>query len=296
MNGDMCGDRNIRAARKFLAERLRAAGIENAAGEADLILIRLLGSSRAEIWGHPERTLTNAQMDAALSIIRRREAGEPSQYIFNEAHFWGLAFEVGQGVLAPRPETELLVELALEYLPDSGTFLDWGAGSGCIAIALLSERSQSRGVLAEKNPLSLRWAWRNLKRYELRERALLWHSREPSDIPVAGRSLDLVVSNPPYVPTRDIPSLMREVRDHEPHLALDGGEDGMDFYRLLFQRAPAWLKRGGTLLFEIGGAAQSKKMKAEPLSGLRLVKEVTDYSGIPRCMAWRLPNDDERCF
>jgi release factor glutamine methyltransferase len=99
---------------------------------------------------------------------------------------------------------------------------------------------------------------------------------------------DLVVSNPPYIPTRDIPSLMREVRDHEPHEALDGGEDGMDFYRLLFRHASALLRKGGTLFFEIGDAAQAEKMKAIPPTGLRLLKEVKDYSGNPRCMGWAL--------
>jgi release factor glutamine methyltransferase len=297
---------NISAARRALREKLRVAGIENAKGEADLILIRLLDSSQSKILGHPEKILTDAQTDAAFSIVRRREAGEPLQYILKEAYFWGTAFQVGPGVLVPRPETELLVELALEYLPLRGNFLDWGTGSGCIAISLLTERPHARGIMAEKNPLSLSWAWKNLTehgpcRYDQHERSLLWHSREPEDIPVARNSLDLVVSNPPYIPTEDIPNLMREVKDHEPHPALDGGKDGMDFYRLLFRCAPAWLKKGGALVFEIGGATQesatqgsatqgsetqSEKMRSAAPPGLKLVKEVTDYSGIPRCMAW----------
>jgi release factor glutamine methyltransferase len=283
----------VAAARKFLGETLKSAGIENSTQEADLILTRLLNISRAELLAHPERTLTDFRAPA-LEILRRRVSGEPLQYIFNEAYFWGLTFEVGQGVLVPRPETELLVELALEFLPgpepscpSSPIFLDWGTGSGCVAIAMLLERPGVKALMIEKNPSSLRWAWKNLERHGLQKRAFLWHSREPEDIPSVKGALDLVVSNPPYIPTKDIGSLMREVRDHEPHLALDGGEDGMDFYRMLFRNVCRWLKLGGTLVLETGGASQAEKLRIMAPSCLRLVKEVPDYAGIPRCMAWR---------
>jgi release factor glutamine methyltransferase len=278
---------NVSEARRFLIGSLRAGNIENGAGEADWILTRLLNVPRSFILGHPERALTGNQVDAAEKILRRRMAGEPLQYILGEAHFWGLAFDVGEGVLIPRPETELLVKLALDSLPSGPSlFLDWGAGSGCISVALLRERPHSRAVLAEKNPLSLRWAWKNLGRYGLCRRALLWHSRDPGDIPVAKKSFDLVVSNPPYVPAGDIAGLMREVRDHEPHTALDGGEDGMDCHRALFAHAPLWLKKGGTLAVEIGGASQAEKLRNLAPSCLKLVKENLDYSDTPRCMAW----------
>jgi release factor glutamine methyltransferase len=282
------------AARKFLSETLKSAGIENSIQEADLILTRLLNISRAELLAHPERVLTDFRI-AASEILRRRVFGEPLQYILNEAYFWGLTLEVGEGVLVPRPETELLVELALELLPDpesfpessSPIFLDWGTGSGCIAIAMLLERPRARALMVEKNPSSLRWAWKNIGRYGLRDRAFLWHSREPGDIPSIKGTLDLVVGNPPYIPTKDVESLMREVRDHEPHLALDGGGDGMDFYRMLFQNVCSWLKPNGTLVLEIGGATQAIKLRTLAPPCLNLVKEVSDYADIPRCMAWR---------
>jgi release factor glutamine methyltransferase len=142
--------------------------------------------------------------------------------------------------------------------------------------------------LAEKNPASLAWAWRNLTRYGLHRRGLLWHSREPEDIPLEKDTVDLVISNPPYIPTGKLPNLMREVRDHEPRLALDGGEDGMDFYRTLFRHAPLWLKPGGALLLEIGDEEQAKKMRTLTPSSLRPAKEVKDYSDLPRCAAWVL--------
>jgi release factor glutamine methyltransferase len=291
------GKDSLGVLRRSLIEGLKAAGIENHVGEADLILIRFLDVSRAEVFGHPEKPVADAQRGAALEAVRRRVAGEPLQYILNEAYFWGLPFQVGKGVLIPRPETELLVELALEYLPpppSSSFFLDWGAGSGCIGIALLRERPGARGILAEKNPASLAWAWKNLTRHGLHRRGLLWHSRKPEDIPLEKGTADLVISNPPYIPTGKLPSLTREVRDHEPRLALDGGEDGMDFYRTLFQRAPLWLRPGGALLLEIGDGEQAKKIQGLTPSALRLAKEIKDYADIPRCMAWVLEAENAR--
>ena len=271
-----------------MSESLRAAGIENSSRESALVLIHVLNVSLAEILGHPERTLSSPQLSAAREIVRRRTAGEPLQYILKEAFFWGLTFEVGKGVLIPRPETELLVELALEYLSPSSpqVFLDWGTGSGCIAVVLLYERHCAKAFMVEKNPDSLRWARKNLARHGLSERTLLYRSREPEDIPAANRSLDLVVANPPYIPAGEIENLMREVRDHEPWMALDGGKDGMDLYRALFRRASEWLKPGGALVFEIGGRSQAETLRIMAPSSLRLVKSVTDYAGIPRCMAW----------
>ncbi|MDR1875597.1 MAG: peptide chain release factor N(5)-glutamine methyltransferase [Synergistaceae bacterium] len=287
---------SVAAVRRSLMRELRGAGTENCAGEADSILIRLLDCTRAALLGRPERILTDAQIFSAGEAVRRRVNGEPLQYVLGETYFYGRPFETKKGVLIPRPETELLVELALEFLPSSAppVFLDWGTGSGCIAITLLLERPLTTAVMAEKNPLSLQQAWKNAARHGVLGRAFLWHSQTPEDIfaapvvPAAGRSPlpDLVVSNPPYIPTGDIPNLMREVRDHEPRMALDGGEDGMDFYRLLFRYAPLWLKPGGHLLLEIGDAAQAEKMRATTPPALKLVKEVRDYAGIPRCMAW----------
>jgi release factor glutamine methyltransferase len=266
-------------------ESLKAAGIENEAQEADAILTGLLGCTRASVLAHPERRLPDEQLSAVEDALRRRVRGEPLQYILGEAHFWGRPFEVGSGVLIPRPETELLAELALKYLPPGALFMDWGAGSGCIAITLLLERPDTRAVMAEKNPLSVLTAWKNLGRYRLYERALLWHSRGPEDIP-PGR-FGLVVSNPPYIPTGEIAGLAREVRC-EPRLALDGGEDGLDCFRLLFRHAPSRLKAGGVLLVEIGGAEQAKALRKMAPSNLVLAEELADYAEIPRCMAFIL--------
>lgn len=276
----------LRALRAEARERLSQAGIQNAAQEADWLLCHASGLSAAALLAHPDAPLTEAEREQFGRLIRRREGGEPIQYILGSAPFRGLEFEVGPGVLVPRPETELLVDLALSLLPDDGfVFMDWGTGSGCIAASILLERPRAFGFLAERNPQSLACAWRNLRNHGLLGRALLLHSRTPGDLPV-GAECDLVVSNPPYIPTEAIGGLMRDVRDFEPCMALDGGTDGMDCYRALFGAAPLWLKPGGLLLLEMGDTHQAERMKGHS-SKFDFLRSVLDFSAIPRCMAWR---------
>lgn len=276
----------LRALRAEARERLSQAGIQNAAQEADWLLCHASGLSAAALLAHPDAPLTEAEREQFGRLIRRREGGEPIQYILGSAPFRGLEFEVGPGVLVPRPETELLVDLALSLLPDDGfVFMDWGTGSGCIAASILLERPRAFGFLAERNPQSLACAWRNLRHHGLLGRALLLHSRTPGDLPV-GAECDLVVSNPPYIPTEAIGGLMRDVRDFEPCMALDGGTDGMDCYRALFETAPLWLRPGGLLLLEMGDAHQAERMKGHS-SRFDFLRSVLDFSAIPRCMAWR---------
>ena len=169
-----------------------------------------------------------------------------------------------------RPETELVVEEALRHFV-KGSFLDWGTGSGCIAATILAERPLSRGVAIEVSPQAIEWAWKNLRRYNLLHRCLLWHSREMSDIPVPSQSLDLIISNPPYIPTAAIGRLMKEVAGYEPYVALDGGEDGLLYYKELLHVAPIWLKPGGMLVVELGDSSQGEVLANYKALGLRLI-------------------------
>lgn len=277
----------LRTLRAEARERLSRAGVPNAGQEADWLLCRALERSFPFLLARLDRPSDDAERERFQTLVRRRESGEPIQYILGSAPFRGLEFEVGPGVLIPRPETELLVELALSLLPDDGfTLLDWGTGSGCIAASILSERPRARAILAERNPQSLICAWHNLRRYRLLGRALLLHSRTPGDLPVRAEC-GLVVSNPPYIPTEALAGLMREVRDFEPRMALDGGADGMDCYRALFEASPLWLRPGGLLVLEMGDAHQAEALKAQPDKDFELLRSVLDLSAIPRCMAWR---------
>ena len=277
----------LRTLRAEARERLSRSGVPNAGQEADWLLCRALERSFPFLLAHSGSPLSPEESARAERLIRRRESGEPIQYILGSAPFRGLEFEVGPGVLIPRPETELLVELALSLLPDDGfALLDWGTGSGCIAASILLERPRARALMAERNPQSLICAWHNLRRYKLLGRALLLHSRTPRDLPV-GAECSLVISNPPYIPTETLAGLMREVRDFEPRMALDGGADGMDCYRALFEASPLWLRPGGLLVLEMGDARQAEALKAQPDKDFEFLRCVLDLSAIPRCMAWR---------
>ncbi|NLL36222.1 MAG: peptide chain release factor N(5)-glutamine methyltransferase [Fretibacterium sp.] len=273
-------------ARAIVRRELSGLPIRNATQEADLILRHVLSCSQAELLAYPERELSSDAVRLLLSLSSRRAKREPLQYLLGYEEFFGYRYEVAPGALIPRPETELLVELTLELLPqESFTFLDWGTGSGCIGATLLLKRPQARGFLVEKNPLSLRLAWRNMKKYGLMSRGLLLHSHTPQDVPVRCEC-DLVISNPPYIPTGLLETLMPEVH-YEPPLALDGGEDGLDFYRLLFERAPLWLRPGGLLLFELGDAGQARILEDSSPKAFTFLRKALDFSAIPRCMVWK---------
>lgn len=280
---------SVSTLRRILSDQLQENGIDNAKREADLILIHLLNTSYASLLAHPETLLSPSIHEQANVFCARRITKEPLQYILGEADFWGRPFSVGSGVLIPRPETELLVEMALEVLPktEASFFLDWGTGSSCIASTLMLERPLSYAFMAEKSPRALLQAQLNLKRYRLEKRSLLWHSQNPRDIPLHQGECDLIISNPPYIPTKDLKVLMQEVKDHEPRLALDGGPDGMECYRMIFEFAPLWLKIGGKLLLEAGDEKQATIMREMSFDNLLLQNEVKDLQGITRCLCWK---------
>lgn len=181
--------------------------------------------------------------------LRRIAEGYPLAYLVKEAYFYDLVFTVDERVLIPRPDTERLVEKAIALLPEGARFIDFGTGSGCIAITILFHRPDVKGVAVDLSPDALAVAKRNAERYGVSDRLMLIRSDMKEPLFVDG-SFDLVISNPPYIPTADIaeyPSLV-----HEPQGALDGGEDGMAFYRALLACHADRLKVGGGFLFEIG--------------------------------------------
>ncbi|MDY3869458.1 MAG: peptide chain release factor N(5)-glutamine methyltransferase [Pyramidobacter sp.] len=268
--------------RKYALSQL--SGLDSPALEADYILEHFLGQNRPWIHAHPDAPVQDAARHAVMEACRRRQAREPLQYILGQCDFCGMSVRVDEGCLVPRPETELLVEAASDVF-DGGTFLDWGTGTGCIALALLERFEGARAVMAEKNPKSLRCAWRNLKGRGLLNRALLWHSQTVSDIPAC--SVSLVVSNPPYIPSRQIAGLMPEVSQYEPRLALDGGADGLDPYPGLFELASRVLTPGGCLCVEYGGNEQTEPLKNLAPSSFSVQSVLRDIAGHDRVLVWR---------
>lgn len=281
---------SVRQALSLTRKRLFSAGIANAEQESAWLICHALGISAAGLFAYGDRLLSSAEAAAAEDIAKRRESGEPLQYILGTAPFFGRDFTVGPGVLIPRQDTETLVEAALELFGDDErfSFLDWGTGSGCIAASILLERTEACAFMAEKNPASLRYAEENIRKFCLESRARIIRSESPDDITLPC-PVDMVVSNPPYIPAAEIGSLMREVREHEPHMALDGGDDGMDFYRMLIRYSPRWLRPGGFLVLEAGSGEQAEGIRQASCGGesgenFKFIKNIMDISEIPRCV------------
>ncbi len=259
---------------------LAAADIEAPRAEARLLLAHVLGVSRdATLTATP----TPDQGVALGALVTRRAAHEPFAYIVGRKEFWSLAFEVGPGVLIPRPDTETLIEEALRLLPNRNAPLriaDLGSGSGALLVAALREFPNAQGIGFESSPEALNFARvnaANLVGSRAEIRAADWHS--------ADGLFDLIFSNPPYIPTADIESLAPEVCRHEPNAALDGGADGLDAYRGLAELLPKILKPGGYAVLEIG-VGQASAMELLFLE-LEIVRIAPDLAGIPRCLVLR---------
>lgn len=276
---------NVSEARIWITGLLRDAGVSSPGLEAYLMIAEASGLSRSDIAASPDTLLDGESVSLLADMAARRAEGEPLQYIFGSWEFYGRPLSVAPNVLIPRPETELLVEKALELLPEEGIFLDWGTGTGCITMALLAERPGLSAVAADANPAAVSLAWKNLSVSGLLSRCFLWHSRTPADIPVPREGFHMIVSNPPYIPTARIPTLMREVL-HEPVSALDGGSDGLRWYRELFARGPEILRPEGWMLFEIGDGPQGRQLREIAPSSLEFKGIFHDLSAKPRVAAW----------
>ena len=275
------------------ATRLRVAGVEEARREAGSLLSHVTGQDRTHIITHADEELTPDQLSALRASVSRRAAGEPLQYITGRQEFYGLEFEVTSDVLIPRPETELLVETALELLKDrpSPLVCDVGTGSGCVAVALLHARTDARALALDISAEALRVAARNAERHGVGSRMLALVSdclealgaEEYADL-----RFDLIASNPPYIAERDLAGLQREVREHEPRVALTPGGDGLSVIRRLLNEAPRRLKPRGHLLMEIGFNQHEQVAALVDPRAWTLLDIHRDLRGIPRTVALRL--------
>ena len=284
----------IAEALREAAERLRAAGVGEPRREAGLLLSHVLGRDRAFLITHADEALTATQLLGLQEAVGRRAAGEPFQYIARVQEFYGLEFEVTPDVLIPRPETELLVETALELLRDTPSpfVCDVGTGSGCIIVSLLHERPDARGVGLDVSVPALHVATRNAERHGLKVGERIWFIASDCFDFWAGEygppRFDLVASNPPYVAEADLEGLQREVREHEPRVALTPGGDGLSVIRRLIAESPRALKPGGHLLLEIGFDQHERVAALIDPRVWTLLDIHRDLQGIPRTVALRL--------
>lgn len=265
---------------KEAAQTLRDAGVPEARREAGSLLSFVIAKDRTFLISHAEDLVNDADLQRFRDAVTRRAAGEPLQYITGVQDFFGREFRVTPDVLIPRPETELLVEAALEVIADTATpmICDVGTGSGCIAVTLLCERSDTRAIAVDVSDAALAVAAENARRHGVAERIVF----EISDcFDAVDSKFDLIVSNPPYVSAGALDGLQREVRDHEPLVALSPGADGLSVIRRLLADAPAFLKKSGYLIMEIG-FDQGEKVQALVDQNWRLLEIRPDLQGIPR--------------
>ena len=268
-------------------------GVEAPRRSAEWLLSAATGLSRVEVYAFHERPLTDEERGVLREGVKRRAAGEPLQYVTGEMPFRHLVVHVEPGVFIPRPETEILVDVALEAIADveDPLVLEACTGSGCIACAIATERSRARVVATEVAPRSAGVARDNVERLGVTDRVTVLECDLFAGVPeeLRGR-FDLVVANPPYIPSADLPALPAEVLGHEPHVALDGGADGLEFVRRVALESLAWLKPGGAIALEIdescanGASAGVRKWYQE-------VSIMRDLAGRDRVVVGRKPAD-----
>jgi len=308
------------------AEFLAKKGVESPRLQTELLLAHLLKLPRMKLYLNFERALAPAEVDGLREFIKRRGQREPLQHIIGSTSFCGLEIAVNRHALVPRPETELLAESGWQFLesrrsvsedgstlnPQPSTALDFGTGSGCIAIALAAKCPSAKVVATDVSPDALALAKQNAGRHNAAERIEFLQSdgfaafqsegrvtrvpnseietkiRDSCNLPLRKMEFDLIISNPPYIPSAEIATLQPEVRDFDPRAALDGGADGLDFYRKLAMESKPFLKPGGKIMLEFGdGQADAVRKIFETEKWIvEAVKE--DYSQRARILIAKL--------
>jgi release factor glutamine methyltransferase len=316
---------DVRTALKQGLAQLREAQVSSFTLAVELLLLHVLGRDRTWLYAHPEEQLSPADAERFFALIARRANGEPTQHLTGKQEFWGLDFEVNPDVLIPRPETEHLIEVTLDRLAlrelragrkqtltgEGLQIADIGTGSGCIAIALAKELPGATIYATDISRAALAVAQRNAARHSVGDRIHFLESNlldkvsivgaryivplqsqcansESHESPVTSHQspqFDLIVSNPPYIGRREAATLMREVRDHEPEIALYGGEEGYELYADLITQSAAHLKPGGLLVLELGHNSLPAVQPLLDAPTWTNVAVTNDLAGIPRVIA-----------
>lgn len=263
---------------------LRQAGIEAATLEARELVCFAAGKDRAALLRDGALYASPEVEDAAWALARRRLAGEPVAYLIGEWEFYGLPLDISERVLIPRPDTEVLAAAVIEGLrgAESPRVLDLCAGSGCIGLAVAKNVPGSHVVLGEIDEGALRVCRQNIRRTGLSGQAVSMQLNALEKAPKRLGEFDCIVSNPPYIPDGDIAGLDPSVRDYEPHLALKGGVDGLDFYRAICDGWREALRPGGRLYFEVGIGQADDVLRIMRAVGFGDIEVLPDLNGIPR--------------
>ncbi|MBV9747719.1 MAG: peptide chain release factor N(5)-glutamine methyltransferase [Acetobacteraceae bacterium] len=268
-------------------DRLKTAQVDQPAIDARILLEAAAAATRMDILTDPYRALTPEQTIQLDAYVERRARREPVSHIVGRKGFWRIMLNVNAHVLTPRPETELLVDLALKEFEEGGSFsiLDLGVGSGAILLAILAERPAAKGLGVDVSEEALAVARENAANLGLAGRVALLRGDWTDGL--ADENFDLVVSNPPYIASGEIASLDPEVRDYEPHAALDGGPDGLDAYRILAPEILRVLKPGGRFLVEIGHDQGPTVPPLFVAAGAQDVELLDDLAGKDRVVTGR---------
>lgn len=299
-------EKSVRTLLKSGIALLRDAQVPSYTLAAELLLLHVLGRDRTWIYSHPEEGVSDSVAEQYSALVRRRANGEPTQHLTGKQEFWGLEFEATPDVLIPRPETEHVIEVALDRLAvrelragrgkkTDGAGLriaDIGTGSGCIAIALAKELPAATILATDISSAALDVARRNATRHNVASHVHFFECNLLDglrDSPLVTRHspllFDLIVSNPPYVGRREAATLMREVREHEPEIALYGGEEGYELYAGLIAQAATYLKPGGILVLELGHNSLPVVNPLLDESTWTKIAATKDLAGIPRVLA-----------
>ncbi|HEV8370910.1 MAG TPA: peptide chain release factor N(5)-glutamine methyltransferase [Pyrinomonadaceae bacterium] len=262
---------------------LRKAGVPESHREAGSLLAHVIHRDRTFLLSHAEDQLDPEQFSSFRDSVERRSTGEPLQYITGLQDFYGREFRVSPEVLIPRPETELLVAAALEFIGESEAIIcDIGTGSGCIAVTLLCERPNARGVAVDVTAPALEIARQNAIDKGVDDRLTFTLSDCFESLPQDALQFDLIISNPPYVAADVISGLQREVKDHEPMVALSPGPDGLSIIRRLIEDAPSFLRKDGHLILEIGFDQGEAVERLVDNNDWKLIDILPDLQRIPR--------------
>ncbi len=265
-------------------EQLENAGVPEADQNARILLEYVCRTDRQAMLLAPERILTETEEEQYSEVLKKRCARVPLQHITGSQYFMGLEFAVDERVLVPRPDTEILVEEVLKDGASGAKVLDLCTGSGCILLSILKYSSSATGIGADLSEEALQVAKANAQQLEIA--ATFYRGDLFGALPEAeSRGFDIIVSNPPYIETAEIATLMPEVREHDPYMALDGGADGLDFYRRIIAEAPEHFAAEGRLYLEIGSTQAQAVEALMKERGYTEIRTVKDYAGLDRVVA-----------